>query len=110
MTRPTLHKVTEAVPILRKSKSWIYQAMRDRRIPYTEVGDNKFLSDDDIAEILRAGARPAQTKPQRRADTAKKTQQKPPAPARTPRPAGPLTDIPRADPTASRRYRPQTTT
>ncbi|MDP4500999.1 hypothetical protein [Nonomuraea turcica] len=111
MTRPALHTVAEAVPILRKSKSWIYAAMRDRRIPYTEVGSNKFLSDADIAEILRKGARPAKAKPERRpSETAKQKPQRTapaPQPARRPRPRGTgPTAIPQADPTASRKYRP----
>lgn len=108
MTRPTLHTVAEAVPILRKSKSWIYAAMRDRRIPYTEIGDNKYLSDDNIAEILQRGARPAHRKPERheRAKTkaAQPPKTTPPARTRT-RHAIPAGDIPRADPTASRKYR-----
>lgn len=110
MTRPTLHTVAEAVPILRKSKSWIYAAMRDRRIPFTEIGDNKYLSDDNIAEILQRGARPAHRTPGERHERPKtKTkapQPKTTPPARTrPRHAIPAGDIPRADPTASRKYR-----
>jgi excisionase family DNA binding protein len=110
MTGPALHTVEEASRILRKSRSWIYKAMKDRRIPYTQIGGGKFLSEDDIAEIIRNGARPAQDKPARRqtAKAAKKATQ-----ARVPRPrlAAPAesptrVDIPRADPTASRKYRP----
>ncbi|MEV0826416.1 hypothetical protein [Nonomuraea rubra] len=111
--RPVLHTFREAVPIVRKSLSWLYKAARQGLIPHHEIGRNKFLSDDDIAAILRDGARPVTQQPSRRQERtlsarAARSARRGVSAASEPTPrlrAVGASDIPQADPTASRRYR-----
>lgn len=116
--RPALHTFKEAVPIVRKSLSWLYKAARQGLIPHREIGRNKFLSDDDIAAIIRNGARPVKQQSRRGqqharpARAARSTKRATPAADATTSRLRVLSapgDIPQADPTASRLYRTGTT-
>jgi hypothetical protein len=110
------HDVAETARLLRKSKSWIYKQVAAGNLPHHRQGVSIYFTDGDIRDILAAAARPA-TKPKTRA-TSKNTGAKR-EPARPSVPAKPVeqpeqqrrlyvvgtTDIPQADPTASRKYR-----
>ena len=52
-----LHTVAEAADILKVRESWLRTKASARLIPCTFVGKHLRFSDDDIAEIMRAGAR-----------------------------------------------------
>ena len=52
-----LHTVAEAAGILRVRESWLKAKASARLIPCTFVGKHLRFSDDDIANIMRAGAR-----------------------------------------------------
>ncbi len=52
-----LHTVAEAAGILNVRESWLKTKASARLIPCTFVGKHLRFSDDDIAEIMRAGSR-----------------------------------------------------
>ena len=52
-----LHTVAEAAGILRVRESWLKTKAAARLIPCTLIGKHLRFSDDDITEIMRAGAR-----------------------------------------------------
>ena len=52
-----LHTVAEAAGILKVRESWLKAKASARVIPCTFVGKHLRFSDDDIADIMRAGAR-----------------------------------------------------
>ena len=52
-----LHTVAEAAAILKVRESWLKTKAAARLIPCTFVGKHLRFSDDDIAEIMMAGAR-----------------------------------------------------
>jgi excisionase family DNA binding protein len=52
-----LHTVAEAAAILKVRESWLKAKASARVIPCTFVGKHLRFSDDDIADIMRAGAR-----------------------------------------------------
>lgn len=52
-----LHTAEEAAGILKVRESWLKAKASARLIPCTFVGKHLRFSDDDIANIMRAGAR-----------------------------------------------------
>lgn len=52
-----LHTPTEAAKVLKVRESWLRAKATARAIPCTFVGKHLRFSDDDITEIMRAGAR-----------------------------------------------------
>ena len=52
-----LHTVAEAAGILKVRESWLKTKASARLIPCTFVGKHLRFSDNDIANIMRAGAR-----------------------------------------------------
>jgi hypothetical protein len=52
-----LHTVAEAAGILKIRESWLKTKAAARLIPCTFVGKHLRFSDDDIAEIMKAGLR-----------------------------------------------------
>ena len=50
-----LHTVAEAAAILKVRESWLKTKAAARLIPCTFVGKHLRFSDDDIAEIMKAG-------------------------------------------------------
>ncbi len=52
-----LHTPAEAAGILKVRESWLKTKASARLIPCTFVGKHLRFSDDDIAEIMRTGAR-----------------------------------------------------
>jgi hypothetical protein len=52
-----LHTAAEAAAILKVRESWLKAKASARLIPCTFVGKHLRFSDDDIANIVRAGAR-----------------------------------------------------
>lgn len=52
-----LHTAAEAAGILKVRESWLKTKASARLIPCTFVGKHLRFSDDDIAGIMRAGAR-----------------------------------------------------
>lgn len=52
-----LHTVAETAQILRVRESWLKTKASARLVPCTFVGKHLRFSDDDIAEIMRVGAR-----------------------------------------------------
>ena len=52
-----LHTVAEAAAILKVRESWLKTKAAARLIPCTFVGKHLRFSDDDIAGIMKAGAR-----------------------------------------------------
>ena len=52
-----LHTAAEAAGILKVRESWLKAKASARLIPCTFVGKHLRFSDDDIANIVRAGAR-----------------------------------------------------
>jgi hypothetical protein len=52
-----LHTAAEAADILTVRESWLRTKATARLIPCTFVGKHLRFSDDDLAEIMRAGAR-----------------------------------------------------
>lgn len=56
-----LHTVAEAAAILKVREPWLKTKAAARLIPCTFVGKHLRFSDSDIADIMRAGARPPGT-------------------------------------------------
>jgi len=54
-----LHTTAETAEILKVPESWLKAKVTARAIPFTFVGKHLRFSDDDIAAIMAAGARPA---------------------------------------------------
>jgi hypothetical protein len=52
-----LHTAAEAARVLKVRESWLKTKAAARLIPCTFIGKHLRFSDDDIAEIMRAGAR-----------------------------------------------------
>jgi hypothetical protein len=52
-----LHTAAEAADILKVRESWLKTKAAARMIPCTFIGKHLRFSDDDIAEIMKAGAR-----------------------------------------------------
>ena len=52
-----LHTAAEAAGILKVRESWLRTKAAARLIPCTFIGKHLRFSDDDIAEIMKAGAR-----------------------------------------------------
>lgn len=52
-----LHTAAEAATILKVRESWLKTKAAARAIPCTFIGKHLRFSDDDIAEIMNAGAR-----------------------------------------------------
>lgn len=61
-----LHTPAEAANILNVRESWLRTKASARLVPCTFVGKHLRFSDDDIAEIMRAGAREPVTARERR--------------------------------------------
>jgi excisionase family DNA binding protein len=57
MSTPQLHTPAEAARILKVPESWLRKKAAARVIPCTFVGKHLRFSDEDIAEIVQAGAR-----------------------------------------------------
>jgi hypothetical protein len=51
-----LHTVAEAAGILKVRESWLKTKAAARLIPCTFIGKHLRFSDDDLAEIMKAGA------------------------------------------------------
>lgn len=64
-----LHTVAEAAAILKVRESWLKTKATARLIPRTFIGKHLRFSDDDIAGIMKAGARQPVTTRQRTART-----------------------------------------
>jgi len=62
-----LYTAAEAAGILRVRESWLKTKATARLIPCTFIGKHLRFSDDDIAEIMKAGARQPITVRERRA-------------------------------------------
>jgi hypothetical protein len=61
-----LYTAAEAAGILKVRESWLKTKAAARMIPCTFIGKHLRFSDDDIAAIMRAGARqPITTRPPR---------------------------------------------
>jgi excisionase family DNA binding protein len=56
-----LYTVAEAADILKVRESWLRTKASARQIPCTFVGKHLRFSDDDLAEIMKAGSRQAVT-------------------------------------------------
>ena len=52
-----LHTAAEAAVILKVRESWLKTKASSRLIPCTFIGKHLRFSDDDIAQIMQAGAR-----------------------------------------------------
>lgn len=52
-----LYTAAEAAGVLKVRESWLRTKASARLIPCTFIGKHLRFSDDDIAEIMRAGAR-----------------------------------------------------
>jgi hypothetical protein len=61
-----LHTVAETAQILKVRESWLKTKASARLVPCTFVGKHLRFSDDDIAEIMRVGARQPVTSHERR--------------------------------------------
>jgi excisionase family DNA binding protein len=62
-----LYTVAEAASILKVRESWLKTKAAARLIPCTFIGKHLRFSDDDVAEIMKAGARQPVTSRERRA-------------------------------------------
>ena len=62
-----LYTAAEAAGILRVRESWLKTKAAARLIPCTFIGKHLRFSDDDIAEIMKAGARQPSTLRERHA-------------------------------------------
>jgi excisionase family DNA binding protein len=62
-----LYTVAEAAGILKVRESWLKTKAAARLIPCTFIGKHLRFSDDDIAKIMKAGARQPVTSRERRA-------------------------------------------
>ena len=62
-----LHTVAETAQILKVRESWLKTKASARLVPCTFVGKHLRFSDDDIAEIMRVGARQPVTRRRRSA-------------------------------------------
>src|ERR1700734_894323 len=60
-----LHTVAETAQILKVRESWLKTKASARLVPCTFVGKHLRFSDDDIAEIMRVGAREPVTRRRR---------------------------------------------
>jgi hypothetical protein len=61
-----LHTAAEAAGILKVRESWLKTKAAARLIPCTFIGKHLRFSDDDVAEIMRAGSRqPVTSRPPR---------------------------------------------
>jgi excisionase family DNA binding protein len=61
-----LYTAAEAASILKVRESWLKTKAAARSIPCTFIGKHLRFSDDDIAEIMKAGARQPVTTRERR--------------------------------------------
>ena len=61
-----LYTSAEAAGILKVRESWLKTKAAARLIPCTFIGKHLRFSDDDIAEIMKAGARQPVTSRERR--------------------------------------------
>jgi excisionase family DNA binding protein len=61
-----LYTTAEAASILKVRESWLKTKAAARLIPCTFIGKHLRFSDDDIAEIMKAGARHPVTSRERR--------------------------------------------
>ena len=61
-----LYTAAEAASILKVRESWLKTKAAARLIPCTFIGKHLRFSDDDIAEIMKAGARQPVTARERR--------------------------------------------
>jgi len=61
-----LYTAAEAASILKVRDSWLKTKAAARLIPCTFIGKHLRFSDDDIAEIMKAGARQPVTSRERR--------------------------------------------
>jgi excisionase family DNA binding protein len=61
-----LYTTAEAASILKVRESWLKTKAAARLIPCTFIGKHLRFSDDDIAEIMKAGARQPVTSRERR--------------------------------------------
>ena len=61
-----LYTAAEAAGILKVRESWLKTKAAARLIPCTFIGKHLRFSDDDIAEIMKAGARQPVTSRERR--------------------------------------------
>jgi hypothetical protein len=57
MMSSELHTAAEAAGILKVRESWLKTKATARLIPCTFIGKHLRFSDEDIAEIMKAGAR-----------------------------------------------------
>src|ERR1039457_652738 len=57
MMSSQLHTAAEAAGILKESESWLKPKATARLIPCTFIGKHLRFSDEDIAEIMKAGER-----------------------------------------------------
>jgi hypothetical protein len=64
-----LHTVAETAQILKVRESWLKTKASARLVPCTFVGKHLRFSDDDIAEIMRVGARQPVTRRRRSASS-----------------------------------------
>jgi hypothetical protein len=64
-----LHTVAETAQILKVRESWLKTKASARLVPCTFVGKHLRFSDDDIAEIMRLGARQPVTRRSRSANS-----------------------------------------
>ncbi len=62
-----IYTAAEAAGILKVRESWLKTKAAARLIPCTFIGKHLRFSDDDIAEIMKAGAREPVTSRERRA-------------------------------------------
>ena len=61
-----LYTAAEAASILKVRESWLKTKAAARLIPCTFIGKHLRFSDDDIAEIMKAGSRQPVTSRERR--------------------------------------------
>ena len=61
-----LYTAAEAASVLKVRESWLKTKAAARLIPCTFIGKHLRFSDDDIAEIMKAGARQPVTSRERR--------------------------------------------
>lgn len=112
MIAPVRYNAEQAGHLVGKKKTWMLRQARTGAIAHHRLGRDIWWDDADIADILASAARPAK-KPQTRKQTRPrpKTDKQTDAPqAESPKPLrlASADDIPQADPTGSRRYRPAT--
>lgn len=51
---PRLRTIDELAPIIRRGKTWIYEAVRAGRLPHTRIGRQILFTDEHVDQIITA--------------------------------------------------------